>query len=82
MDASAVVEKMQNWRVELPSNTPIIMIGGSASSATTIEATDAVIDTQTDITSGAGYLEFFSTGDTNYQVIHNGFVEVTFFPYI
>ena len=82
MDASAVVEKMQNWRVELPNNTPIIMIGGSASSATTIEATDAVIDTQTDITSGAGYLEFFSTGDTNYQVIHNGFVEVTFFPYI
>lgn len=81
MNASAVIEKMQNWRVELPGNTPIIMIGGSASSATTIEATDGAIATGTTITAGAGKLEFFSTGDASFQVVHNGFVEVTFFPY-
>jgi hypothetical protein len=81
MSESCVVEKMQNWRVELPNQNPILMISGTAASATTIEATDGVIDAGTDISSGAGYLQFNTAGDANFQVVHNGFVEVTYFPY-
>lgn len=74
-------EIVANYRIDSFGSQPIALIGGSNPNPTLYEATVGSPNTSISVTAIADGFQFRSTGMAGTNLVHNGFVEITFLPY-
>ena len=74
-------EIVANFRIDSFGSQPVPVIGGSNPNPTIYEASIGSPNTTISVAAISDGFQFRSTGMAATNLVHNGFVEITFFPY-